>query len=490
VTEVLTLLVGALLGWPVLGALLSHSITSDPYRSAMARVTASLTAITGIVVSLLIVFAHHATTFGPLVFDDATAVFLTVTVTVGVGSAFASTVYLREHKTSFFPLRVAQAWYYFGFFCFWTALVAIPLAANLGIAWLLVEATTGTSVLLVAYSGAPRALEAAWKYLGLTTLGLSVALLGIVILLASTRGATLSSLDWTTLERGARALPRSITVVAFVLLIAGLAAKIGWAPVHNWLPDAHSESPPPVSALLSAALLPSVILVAWRVKIALGPATGGSMGRELFIGFGLVSLAVAVPFLWRSLVWKRLLAYSSLEHMGIIALGIGFGGPLAIAGVVLHVLGHGVGKSFGFYSSIPLLNAQPGAARHPPRGIGYAGKGLASSYGLSLGVLSGLPPSPLFFSEVLILAGGFAERDTLAAGAAVLLLALGFLGLAHALLEGLLSLRPGWRHGPGQLGQTSLVLLATATTLLVFLAVIALLLPGSPLVTAIWRWSL
>ena len=110
-----------------------------------------------------------------------------------------------------------------------------------------------------------------------------------------------------------------------MLILAGLATKIGWAPVHNWLPDAHSEAPPPVSALLSAALLPTVLLVAWRALATLAVAVGAGAAGALFVGFGLASLIVAVPFLWRPLPWKRLLAYSSLEHMGVIALGIGFG---------------------------------------------------------------------------------------------------------------------------------------------------------------------
>ena len=144
-----------------------------------------------------------------------------------------------------------------------------------------------------------------------------------------------------------------------MLILVGLAAKIGWAPVHNWLPDAHSEAPPPISAMLSAALLPTVLLVAWRTELALEPALGAGTVQALLVGFGLLSLAVAVPFLWRPLPLKRLLAYSSLEHMGVLALGIGFATPLAIAGVVVHVAGHGIAKALGFYAAIPLLREDP-----------------------------------------------------------------------------------------------------------------------------------
>src|SRR5207253_5979249 len=172
------------------------------------------------------------------------------------------------------------------------------------------------SALLVGFSGRPRALEAGWKYLILTSLGLGVALLGIVLLAAGSTHGGLDALAWRDLAR-ANAAHRT-TLVAYALLLAGLAAKIGWAPVHNWLPDAHSEAPAPVSALLSAALLPAVLLVAWRSSRALAPTIGESTAKSVLVGFGLLSPAVAVPVLWRPLPWKRLLAYSSLEHMGVI----------------------------------------------------------------------------------------------------------------------------------------------------------------------------
>ncbi len=155
----------------------------------------------------------------------------------------------------------------------------------------------------------------------------------------------------------------------------------------------------------------------------------------MLVGFGLVSLAVAVPFLWRSQAWKRLLAYSSLEHMGVIALGIGFGGTLALAGVAIHIVGHAIAKALGFYAATPLLGHDPRASGHAVGGIGKTQPALGASLGISLGALAGLPPSPLFVSEVLIVAGGFQVGRPWAAGAAAILLALGFLGLAHALIE-------------------------------------------------------
>jgi hydrogenase-4 component F len=380
--------------------------------------------------------------------------------------------------------------YYVAFNLFWAALLALPLADNLGLAWLLIEATTATSALLVAFSGKPSALEAGWKYVVLTTLGLAIALLGIVVLFVAVGNdaSGLARLDWRELARSAGNLPPQASLVAFVLIMVGLASKIGWAPVHNWLPDAHSEAPPPVSAMLSAALLPTVLLIAWRTKLALEPALGAGAVQELFVGFGLVSLLIAIPFLWRPLPWKRLLAYSSLEHMGILALGVGFGTPLAIAGVVVHIAGHGIAKALGFYTAIPLLRQDPANAKTAPRGIARASAPTATAMTVSLVSLSGLPPSPLFVSEVMILLGGMDAGLTAVASIAAVLLALGFLGLAHALLEGLLGEGERRANRPTSRSTRTVALLTgVAAAALLALAVAAYALPDSGIVEALMK---
>ena len=422
--------------------------TADRINIAGAVMTAAA-ALTLAIISL----AHSATpTEGSwYVLDGATGVFLVVVAVVGLLSALVSPTYLAGAGRGFFRAARARAWYYLGLHLFWAVLLALPLVNNLGVAWLLVEASTGASALLVAYSGRRPALEAGWKYLVLTTFGLTVALVGILVLYIglAPHGGTLATLNWQHIAAHAHSLPSGRALMAFLLVIGGLATKIGWAPVHNWLPDAHSEAPPPVSALLSAALLPTVILIAWRVLVTLGPALHAGVANATFLAFGLASLAIAVPFLWRPLAWKRLLAYSSLEHMGVIALGIGFATPLATAGVVLHLAGHALAKALGFYTAMPLLRHQPEAAEEAPRGIAHASPGTAAAIGVSLGSLSGLPPSPLFFSEVLVLLGGLASGQLVVTIIATALLGLGFLGLAHALIEGLLggAHRRAWRRG-------------------------------------------
>jgi len=417
--------------------------------------------------------------------DGVGGVFLGVIGVVGLISALVSPAYLRDHRRAHTGALRSRQLYYAGLYVFWAALVAVPLANNLGVAWLVVEATTAASALLVAFSGTRNALEAGWKYLVLTSVGLTVALMGIVMLYTTSihTSASLSALDWSTLTREAPHLDRYTALVAFCVIIAGLAAKVGWAPVHNWLPDAHSEAPPPVSALLSAALLPAVALIVWRLDLALRAAIDPRATEAIFVGFGLLSLGVAVPFMWKLQSWKRFLAYSSLEHMGVIALGIGFHNRWATAGVLIHVAGHAIAKSLGFSMSIPLVRYQPDASHRPPRGVARLSRPLSLGMGLSLSALGAVPPSPLFVSEVLILFGGVAAGQITVVAIAAVLLAMGFLGIAHMAVEALGG-TPSEHRTPAHRTALWISSLAGASACgLVAIASFAYLLPYSALAT-------
>jgi hydrogenase-4 component F len=469
---------------PVVPAVSAVVASLAPRRAvaAIGLAAACLSGLIAIVLSVVaIATADDPTSTDWLVVDATAGLFVGVIGVIGLASALTSPVYLRAARTELVRPERGPRLYYATFLAFWAVLVAVPLAGNLGVAWLLVEATTAASALLVGFSGRATALEAGWKYLVLTTLGLGFALLGIVLIAPNVEGG-LGGLSWSSLaslDTGSDQLS-----AAFVLLLGGLAAKIGWAPVHNWLPDAHSEAPPPVSALLSSALLPAVLVVAWRSDQALTPAVGEHLAQGVLVGFGLVSLAIAVPFLWRSLAWKRLLAYSSLEHMGVLALGFAFANPLAMAGVVVHVAGHAIAKALGFYAATPLLTHVPAAGGRAATGVGRTSPPLGASLGISLGALAGLPPSPLFASEVLIVAGGFAAGRTWEAATAAILLALGFLGLGHALLETITGKTR--RRAPGAPAglRTVVGLTAVATVALLGLTFLAPWLPSSELVEA------
>ena len=473
----------AAVGAPALTALLVGAV---PRRAVAPVALAGLGAAGAAALALAAVALArpHDPAVGDWVVVDAAAGLLVLVIgLVGLASAAASPAYLRDAPDGLVRREHGPRVYYLALAAFWAVLAAVPLAGNLGAAWLLVEATTAASAILVGFSGKPRALEAGWKYLVLTTLGLGFALLGILILASVSPGGALDVLSWRSLRDSTPG--GETTLVAFLLVLAGLAAKVGWAPVHNWLPDAHAEAPPPVSALLSGALLPAVLLVAWRTERALEPAVGAGTARSVLIGFGLVSLAVAVPFLWRPLAWKRLLAYSSLEHMGVLALGIGFATPLALAGVAVHVVGHALAKALGFLAATPLLGHEPRAAGHAVGGIARTQPALGAAMGVSLGALSGLPPSPLLVSEVLIVAGGLEAGRGWEAAAAAALLALGFAGLAHALVEVTLGRPRRRRRGPAPGLRVVVALGAAATAGLLALAGAALWLPGTGIVEAL-----
>jgi hydrogenase-4 component F len=473
---------------PVAGALAIAAARSPRAADRLNVVSAAVTAAIGLLLAVIALeaapgVAAHGSWY---VVDAGSGVFLALVSVIGFATAMTSPSYLRHSGRSWFSARGSRAFYYVALHLFWAALIAVPLVDNLALAWLLVEATTAASALLVAFSGKRNALEAGWKYVVLTTLGLSVALLGIVVLFVAIGGDSgLGRLDWQTLASHAHSLPAQPTLVGFLLLMVGLATKIGWAPVHNWLPDAHSEAPPPVSAMLSAALLPTVLLVAWRAKTALEPAVGTNTVQAVFVTFGLASLLVAVPFLWRSLPWKRLLAYSSLEHMGILALGIAFDTPLAIAGVVLHVAGHGVAKSLGFYVAAPLLRRDPSRAHLPARGVASSDPATAGAMAVSLTALAGLPPSPLFVSELMILLGGIGAGLLAVSSIAAVLLALGFLGLAHALLDGLLGEAARATRPPSRTAGRVGALACAAAAGLLALTALAYTLPHSGIVEAL-----
>ena len=461
-------------------------VAPSKHLDLLARACAVATSgLAAVLITRAVQDAGHPRVGNWIVVDAAGALLLAVTTVVGLASVLMSPSYLHGAHSSFIAERHRARVYYAALFLFWAMLLAVPVAGNLGAAWLLIEATTAASALLVGFSGKAHALEAGWKYLILTSLGLGIALLGIAILAAGVPTGGVSGLAWGRLATFASG--RSTALSAYLLILIGLAAKIGWAPVHNWLPDAHSQAPPPVSALLSAALLPTVLLIAWRTDRALAPLIGASASQRVLIGFGLASLAVAVPFLWRPMAFKRLLAYSSLEHLGVIALGIGFGTPLALAGVALHIVGHAIAKALGFYAATPLLAHEPRAARHAVSGIGRTAPALGATMGLSLGTLSGLPPSPLFVSELLILAGGFESGRQWPAAIAAVLLALGLLGLAHATIDTLVGKahRRNAEPPPGLRLVTALG--AVSLVLLLGLSAVAPWLSGSNFVDAIVR---
>lgn len=361
---------------------------------------------------------------GLVVLDALGAFVLIVTQAVTAIAVAGSPAYLR-HETSLRPGDRARYWallLWFG-----GGLALVPVFDNLGLIWVAIEATTIVSALLVGFSRTPAAIEAAWKYLILGSVGIGFALLGTLLAYASSvelLGESSDALDWTRLVSVAAQLDPGLVRLAFLFALVGYGTKAGLAPFHTWLPDAHSQAPSPVSAILSGATLAVALYALARFHLVAVVALGPAFSSNLLVLFGLLSLAVALPFIVAQGDLKRLLAYSSIEHIGLGALALGFGGPVALGGLLLHLLAHGLTKASLFLSAGELVES--GRSRRIARLTGSletAPLDGRAFLGGSL-LLSGFPPSALFVSEIAILFGGFAAGWGIAAAVAAVLLAL------------------------------------------------------------------
>ncbi len=286
---------------------------------------------------------------------------------------------------------------------FMTCMLIAVLAANLGVLWVAIEATTIATTFLVSHRRTKKAFEASWKYVILCSVGIALAFLGTVLVyyasLHSGLGKSRASLDWTSLMALAPHLNHSVMQLALALVVLGYGTKVGLAPMHSWLADAHSQAPAPVSALMSGVLLAVAFYALLRFKAIADAALGPTFPRALFIVVGLASLLVAAALLIAQRDVKRMLAYSSVEHMGLLALGAAAGSPLAIAAVLLHMLGHGLTKSTLFISSGEIAHAEGTTEIARLRALLARRPVLGGIFGCGLLALLGFPPFSLFISE-------------------------------------------------------------------------------------------
>jgi hydrogenase-4 component F len=361
----------------------------------------------GIALAVLVFANGPVRAFGGLVVIDALGAYVLVLVLVVAGIALGGSPAYLAHEAHAGRLRPHDAGRYYALLGWFAAgLAAVPLLDNLGLVWVGIEATTIVSALLVGSSRTPQAIEAAWKYLILGSIGIGFALLGTLLVYASSVGVlgeTSDALAWTRLVAIAPRLDPAFVRLAFIFALAGYGTKAGLAPFHTWLPDAHSQAPSPISALLSGAALAVSLYALARFHLVAVGSLGPAFSSTLLVAFGLFSLAVALPFIVAQGDLKRLLAYSSIEHLGLAALALGFGGHLALLGFTLHLACHGLAKSTAFLAAGRLV-AERGSRR-----IGRLGGSLARSPAdgavlvVAALVLAGLPPSGIFVAELAIL---------------------------------------------------------------------------------------
>ncbi|HXU88782.1 MAG TPA: proton-conducting transporter membrane subunit [Methylomirabilota bacterium] len=338
-----------------------------------------------------------------------------------------------------------------------TMLLAVS-TDDVGVMWVAVEGTTLASVFLVNADRTRASLEAAYKYLLICSVGIAIAFCGTVLVYYAEvlRQQTAiepapHALRWTGLVAVAPSLSPRVLALAFVFVVVGYGTKAGLAPMHTWLPDAHSEAPAPVSALMSGVLLSVGVYAIARFKPVVDVAAGPGLATRILLALGLLSLAVAAVFLWTPSNYKRMLAYSSVEHMGLVALGLGFGGVLGVSGALLHVANHGLAKSTLFLLAGRIRAAYGSADIGSVRGLVTTLPFSGRAFVVALFALLGLPPFGLFVSEVMIFAAGFGHGYAWFSAAALALVVIGFAGLlraGHRMLLGVNAgaapARPAW----------------------------------------------
>ena len=344
---------------------------------------------------------------GPyLLVDDLNNVFIVLTTFVGFTTSVFSASYISHEieigRLTPTHLRFYHAMYQVLMFAMNLALIA----NNIGLMWVAIELATLTTVMMVGIYRTHEALEAAWKYFILGSIGIALALFGTILVYMAARpvvGEGLDAMVWTTLVAHAAGFDPALLDVAFVFLLLGYGTKTGLVPVHHWLPDAHAEGPTPISAVLSGLLLNVALYAILRCKVLADGALGNGLPGRAMVAFGLMSVLLAAFLLHRQRDIKRMFAYSSIEHMGLITFAFGLGGPIANFAGLLHMTMHSLTKSAIFFAVGHAAQKAGTQVMDEIRGLMQISPTVG--WGLMLGTLAilGMPPFGVFASEFLIL---------------------------------------------------------------------------------------
>jgi hydrogenase-4 component F len=416
----------AVLGIPLLGAAVLALVGHRPFARDVNVGFSLGTFVAASVLTAEVIAQGPQFAWGQEFYIDPLNVFLVaLTAFVGLTTAIFSRPYMRVEQDhgKMTPPRLRLYHGMYQLFSF-TMLVALT-TNNLGILWVAMEAATLTTVLLVSVYRTAASLEAAWKYFILCGVGIAQALFGTVLLYMAAEkvlGLEGGALLWTNLDAVKTQLDPNIIALAFAFLFIGYGTKVGLVPLHNWLPDAHAEGPTPVSAVLSGLLLNVALYAVLRCKVLTDAALQSALAGQLLMGFGLLSVVVAAFFLSRQKDVKRMFAYSSIEHMGLIAFAFGLGGPIANYAGLLHMTVHSLIKSAIFFAVGHAAQKAGSQLMEDIRGLIKVSPTIA--WGLMLGSLAilGMPPFGVFASEFLILTTAMRQQPW---ATPLLLLALG-----------------------------------------------------------------
>jgi len=365
------------------------------------------------------------------VYIDALSVFFLVTTAV---VSFAASVYsigyiCLEVEEARISVRKAGAYYHLLNLFSFTMLV-IPLLNNVALVWIAIEMTTLISAFLVGFYNVKESVEAAWKYIIICSVGITFALLGIIFFYyTSSNDAHVKSLEWAGMLSSSGLFNPKIARIALIFIFVGYGTKAGLAPMHNWLPDAHSQALSPVSGLLSGVLLKISLYAILRFVMLANLSVGYAYSAKLFIFFGLVSLAVAGSFILVQKDLKRLLAYSSVENIGLVSLGLGFGPFGGVVAGLLQAFNHAVTKALMFFCAGNAVRAYRSNNMHAMQGMVKAMPFAGMAMFLGLFALVGMPPFSIFISKLWILVSAFQARYYFVAALMLIFIALAFAGL-------------------------------------------------------------
>jgi hydrogenase-4 component F len=355
-------------------------------------------------------------------------------------------------------------------------LVAVTIN-NVALMWVAIEATTIVSAILIPLHRSKASVEASWKYILIGSVGIALAFAGTVLAyfdFVSLLGRRHDALNWTLLMDVAPTLHPDVLRLAFVFLLVGYGTKAGLAPMHTWLPDAHSEAPAPLSAMMSGVLLAVAQYAIIRWKAVVDAAGGPAFTNQVLMALGLLSIGIGALSLVRQHNYKRLLAYSSVEHSGLICLGLTFG-PAGVFASLLHLLNHALAKSMSFLLAGRVLARYTSAEVDRVSGLVRTMPATGPLFAAGVLALMGLPPFGLFLSEFLLFRAGFTSGHPVATSAAMLLAGVGFVGLAGHLARML--------HGPAPdgvaAGEREWWMLAPLAVSLVAMIALGLLLPDT-----------
>lgn len=370
--------------------------------------------------------------WGWVYLDSLSIFFLLVTSVVSFAASIYSIGYILEEIEGG-KVSTRKAMVYFQLFdLFCLTMLIVPLLNNMALVWIAIEMTTLISAFLVGFHNVKESIEAAWKYIIICSVGITFALLGIIFFYyTSSKDAGIKSLEWMSMLTGSGMFDPKIVKLALVFIFVGYGTKAGLAPMHNWLPDAHSQALSPISGLLSGVLLKISLYAILRFVILANLSVGYAFSAKLFIFFGVISIVVAGVFILVQKDFKRLLAYSSVENIGLVSLGLGFGAFGGILAGLLQAFNHAVTKALMFFCAGSAVRAYRSNSMDKMQGLIKAMPFTGIAMFLGLFALVGMPPFSIFISKLLILIAAFQGRHYFIVSLIFVFIALAFAGLLY-----------------------------------------------------------